>query len=64
MCLNQVTASRILETVMGINAAFNSDAYLAVLSMSGVSEKTLQKAEIEVIKNKDTGNNQPNNWSM
>ena len=62
MCIPKLAASRVLETVMGINAAFNTAAYLSVLAKSGVSDKTLQRAEIEVIKNKEPGNDQ--NWSF
>ena len=57
MCLKRMMASRIMETVAAISASFDSDAYLSVLSMSGVSSESLQKAEIQILKNKNAGIN-------
>jgi hypothetical protein len=54
MNTKSVRALRILDTTIGISGAMDSDAYLGILSMTGVSDKQLQEAEIEIIKRKAT----------
>ena len=55
MCLKSTVATRVMEMVTAISASFDSDAYLSVLSMTGVSDKRLQEVEVQIIKNKGSG---------
>jgi len=55
MCIKSTVATRVMEMVTAISASFDSDAYLSVLSMTGVSDKRLQEAEVQIIKNKGSG---------
>lgn len=48
---------------MSIAASFDSDAYLSILSQTGVSDKKLQQVEIDLLKNKNSGTT-GKNWSQ
>tara|TARA_R110002020_G_scaffold26072_11_gene84405 strand:+ start:2822 stop:2989 length:168 start_codon:yes stop_codon:yes gene_type:complete len=43
-------AQKILETTSGISASMDQNSLLSVMQMSGVSDRVLQKQEIEMIK--------------
>ncbi len=60
--MKHLKANRIMETIMSIAASFDSDAYLSILSQTGISDKKLQQVEIDLIKNKNSGMS-GKNWS-
>ena len=50
VCLNMAKAQNILEVATGITASMDSNSFLSVMQMSGVSDRDLQKQEIAMIK--------------
>ena len=59
MNINKAKYQRILEYTMGVSGAFSGEAYLSLLEMSGASDKIIQDAEIDMIKNKASADNAP-----